>query len=240
MTIDLESTLRELDLDLPPRTVDQLRDYRDRLFEAAQRFNLTAVRDRNAIEVRHIVESLALAHLLQQRELIGEGTRIVDIGTGAGLPGLPIKIALPGCHMALLDSHGKRCTFMREVIEAMGLRGAEVLEGRAEDLGRDESLRGTFDLVIARAVAPLPVLLEYAIPFATVGGHLAATKGSAASAEIADSGRALDELQAEIADVVPFEPPQGLRQSLVIVRKVRPTPDRFPRRPGIPTKRPIA
>jgi 16S rRNA (guanine527-N7)-methyltransferase len=215
--------------------------YRDLILVAAERFNLTAVREPGEVERRHFLEALALgAALVRLGVMVPEGRpRVIDIGSGAGLPGLPIKIAWPAIEMALLESNEKRCRFLRETIAGLGLSGAAVLEGRAETWARDPGHRGRYDLALARAVAPLPVLLEYALPFLRVGGWLAAPKGSAAPRELAASGRALAELGGGPPEAVPFLPPGGRPQTLVLVRKVGQTPDRYPRRQGVPSKRPI-
>jgi 16S rRNA (guanine527-N7)-methyltransferase len=216
--------------------------YRDLILEAAARFNLTAVREAREIERRHFLEALCLGQELARLDVIApmRGCRVIDIGSGAGLPGIPLKIAWPRLEMSLLESNEKRCRFLREAIQRLGLDGVAVLEGRAEVWGRDAGHRDRYDLAVARAVAPLPVLLEYALPFVREGGRLAAQKGSAAPREIAAAGAALTELRGEVEYSGAFEPPGGPRQTLLLVRKLGTTPQRYPRRPGIPAKRPIA
>jgi 16S rRNA (guanine527-N7)-methyltransferase len=236
---DFEATLADLDLDLEVEQLDLLRAYRDRLAAASREFNLTSLRDPEAIERRHIVESLALGRHLAARSLLQSGARLLDIGSGAGLPGLPLRIAWPGISLVMLESVGKKCRFLEDVSRELGLRGVEVIEGRAEDAGQDPRLRGSFDLVVARAVAPLPVLLEYSLPFLKTGGRLAASKGSAALREIDEAAAALDALGGRLEDAQPFLPPNGLPQTIVIVEKVAETPSRYPRRAGIPSKRPL-
>jgi 16S rRNA (guanine527-N7)-methyltransferase len=234
--------LHGLGWELSEDKLRRLEAYRDLIAAAAAEFNLTTVRDAAGIERRHLLESLALARrLVELGVLPASGSRrVIDIGSGAGLPGLPAKVALPGLEMALLESNRKRCTLLRRAIDALGLAAALVLEGRAEDLGHDPFLRESFDAALARAVAPLPVLLEYALPFLRPGGRLAATKGSAAAREVAASGRALRELAGEVERMEAFAPPGGQRQHLVVVRKTGPTPERYPRRPGLPAKRPLS
>jgi 16S rRNA (guanine527-N7)-methyltransferase len=226
-------------LDLGPLAAERLERYRDLLVAAAAQFNLTAVRDPEAVERRHLLESLALVRVLAQRGLLPPGARLLDVGSGAGLPGLPMKIARPDLAVGLLEANAKRCAFLREAIAALGLGGVEVLEGRAEDLARDPARRGAYDLVVARAVAPLPVLLEYALPFLRLDGHLAATKGSAAAAELAASPAALAALGGALVAAVAFEPPSGRPQTLVLVRKSGETPGRYPRRAGVASRRPL-
>ena len=213
--------------------------YRDVILAAAARFSLTAVRTPEAIERRHFLESLAVTRLLADRGLLGEGARVLDIGSGAGVPGLPLKIVRPDLRLSLLEANVKRCRFLRETITALGLE-VEVLEGRAETLAQSAALRETFDLVLARAVAPLPVLLEYALPFLRRGGHLAAAKGSGAARELRQSRPALAALGGEARAVLPLDLADLPLQSLIIVEKVIPTPAHFPRRSGLPAKRPLA
>ena len=239
MATMLESTVEGLGLTLTPEQLDRLQTYRDLLDVSSREFNLTSLRDADLIERRHIVESLAYGALLQRDGLLDGSQRLVDIGTGAGLPGLPLRIVWPDIHLVLLESVGKKCRFLEDVVDRLGLARVEVVEGRAEDFGREPARREAFDLVVARAVAPLPILLEYAMPLLRVGGHLAATKGSAAISEIDASAGALAALGGRLVDNAPFHPPEGMALTVVIIEKVAATPPQYPRRPGIPTKRPL-
>ncbi len=216
--------------------------YRDRILDAAGAFNLTAIRAPLEIERRHFLESLALGRELVRLQAVpGDAVlRALDVGSGAGFPGIPLKIAWPRWCLALADANEKRCRFLRETIAALGLADAHVLEGRAEALGHHPEHRAAYDLVLARAVAPLAVLLEYTLPFLRLGGLLAAPKGSSAAREAEGAARALEELGGELVVMAPFTPPGGREQTISLVRKIRPTPDRYPRRPGTPRKRPLA
>lgn len=237
-----EQIARSLGFDLNEAQLHAFAQYRDRMLETATRFNLTGVRDPEEIERRHFLESLALGQeLLRLGAIQSLGSfRAIDIGTGAGIPGIPLKIVQPAMRLSLLESNQKRCRFLRDVVACLALQETEVLEGRAETWAREEAHREGYDLALARAVAPLPVLLEYALPFLRVGGWLAAPKGSAAPREVRDSGLALRELGGEISYSGSFRPPFGPAQTLILVRKVHPTPGRYPRRAGIPSKRPLA
>jgi 16S rRNA (guanine527-N7)-methyltransferase len=237
---DFASAAREFGYDLDTEALERFRSYRDAISDAAQRFSLTAVRDPSAIERRHFLESLALGRLLTDRGLLPESTRVLDIGSGAGLPGLPLKIARPDLQVSLLESNAKRCAFLREQAVELGLEGVEVLEGRAEPLAHEVRLRESFDLVVARAVAPLAVLLEYALPFLRIGGSLAATKGSGVLREVEEATPALDLLEGALSEVVPLAVAGLPAQSVVLVEKVAPTPPHLPRRAGIPSKRRLA
>jgi 16S rRNA (guanine527-N7)-methyltransferase len=235
----LSESITSLGLTVSPAQLDQLARYRDLLAASSREFNLTSLRDPKSIERRHVIESLAFSNWLDQRGHLQGTLRVLDIGTGAGLPGIPMKIAWPALEVALLESVGKKCRFLELACRELQLHGVEVIEGRAEDFGRNPDHRETYDLVVARAVAPLPVLLEYALPFLRVEGWLAAPKGSAAQAELDTSQAALKALGGRIDDAAPFRPPDSLRQTVVLVQKTATTPERFPRRSGIPSKRPI-
>lgn len=248
MTSHLATELKNLGIDLSPAQLEQLTGYRDLLTASSREFNLTSLRQPDAIERRHLLESLAFGLLLKRHELIGNGggegdkdgvTRVLDIGSGAGLPGVPLKIAWPALELVMLESVGKKCRFLEQVRDRLQLERVQVIEGRAEELGRDPAHRESYDLVVARAVAPLPVLLEYALPLLRVGGWLAAPKGSAALSELGASEAALSALGGRLHDAVPWEPPQGLRQTVALVQKTQPTDARYPRRTGIPSKRPL-
>jgi len=237
---DFTTTARSLLPGLPDEAVPCLLSYRDLLASSAAEFNLTSIRNREGIERRHLLESLAFGRLLDERGLLGEGTRVIDVGTGAGLPGLPMKAAWPELRMTLMEATGKKCRFLEMVIARLGLEGIDVVEARAEELGHQPSHREAYDLVVARAVAPMPVLLEYCLPLVRVGGRLTGTKGSALRSELAASRAALEALGGRIEATVVLTPPDGQSQTVVIVEKVSATPERYPRRTGIPTKRPIS
>lgn len=228
-------------VELDERQLRQLSTYRDLIAEAARKFSLTAVRDPHEIERRHLLESLAFGKLLSSLDAMPAGApwRVVDVGTGAGLPGIPMKIAWPELRLSLLEPNAKRCIFLREAVAQLLLSDAIVLEGRAEAWARAPDHRQAYDLVVARAVAPLRILLEYTLPFVRKGGYLAAAKGSAAQRETGEASNAVRELGGEIESTVDFRPPEGPAQAVIFVRKTGATPDRYPRRPGVASKRPL-
>lgn len=207
------------------------------LAEWNQRVNLVADAAPDVVQRRHIVESLALGAALREREVLRPDSRIIDVGAGAGFPGLPIKIAWPTVRLTLLEATAKKTAFLQSAVEALQLDDTAVLTGRAEDLGHDASLRASFDLVLARAVAPLPALLELTLPFARVGGRVVTPKGSRVDEQVAASRHALATLGARVF-VVPFDVP-GPAQKLVVAVKSAPTPGRFPRRAGTPVRSPL-
>jgi 16S rRNA (guanine527-N7)-methyltransferase len=229
--------IRSLDLSLSQPQIDQLILYSDSLATAAH--NLVSARDRDQIEERHVAESLALGCLLDAHGLLPDKARVLDLGAGGGLPGIPLRIAWPRIQLTLLESVGKKCRFLEETARQLHLEGANVLEGRAEDFARDPKHREQYDLVVARAIASLPVLIEYSLPFLRLGGRLAAVKGSAAVSEIDASSSALVELGASLDDVPALQAPHGPSQTVVLIEKTASTSDRYPRRVGIPSKRPL-
>jgi len=232
----------ELGLDL---TAEQLRlfdRYADFLLSAGRRAGVTAIATRERVDQRHFVESLAVAKALLDARILDEAAAsdVLDVGTGGGFPGLPVKILLPQLRLTLLDARERTTAFLRELLRSLGIEGVEVVTARAEDAGRDATYRERFDLVLARAVAPLPVLLELTLPFLRHGGHLATPKGSGALREVAASGHALEILGGRIASSKPLKVQGSVHnQRLVLVRKVASTPARYPRRAGIPKKRPL-
>jgi 16S rRNA (guanine527-N7)-methyltransferase len=233
----LATAAGSLDVHLSQRQLDALDLYADRLATSAT--NLVSARDRDLIERRHIFESLACGAVLEQHGLLGDGTRLLDLGAGGGLPGIPLKIAWPAIELTLLESVGRKCRFLEQVADELALEDVTVLEGRAEIYGRDPGHRGHYDLVVARAVAALPVLVEYALPFLRLGGRLAALKGMTAAAEIEAAENALRELGGAVIGTPGFDPPDGPRQTVVLIEKRGPTPERYPRREGMPGKRPL-
>ncbi len=231
----------ELGLDLTPEQLRLFDRYAVLLLSIGRRAGVTAIATRERVEQRHFVESLSVAKALVDAHIFDETSgSVIDVGAGGGFPGLPVKILLPQLRLTLLDARERTSAFQRELLQSLGIEGVEVVTARAEDAGRDPAYRERFDVVLARAMAPLPVLLELALPLLHLGGHLAAPKGSGALREIAASERALDVLGGGIVSSEPLEVPGGVyNQRLVIVRKVHPTPARYPRRAGIPKKRPL-
>lgn len=233
---------RQLGVELGTRQLDLFERYYRLLNEASPRVSLTTVTGYEAVQQRHFLESLALLPALREADLLlpGRRERVLDLGAGAGLPGLPLKIAVPGLSLTLLEATGRKAAFLREAVGELALEQVEVLTGRAEDLARQAERREAYDLVVARAVAPLPTLLELALPFVRIGGALAAPKGSGAPQEVSRSERALGLLGGRLVSVARLAVPGAEHPPrLVLVRKVAPTPETYPRRSGIPAKRPL-
>jgi 16S rRNA (guanine527-N7)-methyltransferase len=211
--------------------------YRDLLLDWNKHVNLTAIREPAAVERLHLVDALGLLRVVSQVELAG--ARLIDVGTGAGLPGIPLAIMAPGLRVTLIEATGKKVAFLQAAIDALRLRGVQALHGRAEELAHRADLRERFDLVTARALAELPALLELCLPFCRPGGRLLAAKKIGIDVEIGASARALGVLGGQLAAQTPLALPGLEDRQVVVVRKVRPTPPTYPRRPGLPVRQPL-
>lgn len=225
---------------LAPPERARLDAYATLLLAANRRAGLvSAGTGREAVYRRHFAESLALLSALEARSLLTPP--VIDIGSGGGFPGLVIAIAKPGLRVTLLEASQKKASFLAAAARDLGLANVRVLGLRAEDAAHDPAEREAYALATARAVAPLAVLLEYAIPFLQPGGVLAALKGSGARRELAEAADALAELHGEVIEtcVLPAATAAPRPPVLVLVRKTAPTPGRYPRRAGIPAKRPL-
>jgi 16S rRNA (guanine527-N7)-methyltransferase len=196
--------------------------------------NLTAITSPAEIYVRHFLDSIALA-----RHWGPAPSSLVDIGTGAGFPGLPLKILRPELELVLIDSVGKKTAFVSAIVERLGLRDVRVVVGRAEELGRDQRERERHAVVTARAVANLRVLVEYGLPLLRLGGRLLAPKGAAAALEAAEAANAIAQLGGELQGIEPVQLPDVEPRAVVVVTKVSPTDRRFPRTVGAPARKPL-
>jgi 16S rRNA (guanine527-N7)-methyltransferase len=199
---------------------------------------LTSLTDRELIERRHFGESLVLLEALDHMDAFGSPA--IDIGSGGGFPGVPIKIVRPELELTLLEANAKKAAFLAALVDELHLDGVRVVNERAEVSAHDPAHRESYALALARAVAPLRVLAELTLPFLRPGGYLATPKGSSAQREVREAENALRTLGGEVALVRRLELGwPGPTPALVLVRKVAPTPERYPRRPGMPSKRPL-
>lgn len=223
-----------LNINLNELQLSHFTEYKNLLKSWNQKFNLTAIEDDKEIIIKHFIDSLTIYTYIKDR-----GTNLIDIGTGAGFPGIPIKIVCPELEVSLLDSLEKRVKFLNNVIDSLNIKGISAAHGRAEDYGRNPNYRESFDIAVARAVASLPVLLEYCIPFVKPGGLFISMKGSNLE-ELSDSGKALELLGAKVEEVnelvLPFS---DSKRSIIIIRKLRHTPTKYPRKAGKPSKDPL-
>jgi 16S rRNA (guanine527-N7)-methyltransferase len=219
--------------------LDQFRRFRDLLLEANTRVNLTAITDPAAVVTRHFLDSLTclLAVAPDQR---ARPLRLLDIGSGAGFPGLPLAIAVPAWRVISLEATGKKARFQKEVVAALGLANVTVLTGRAEEFAHNQDHRGRYDLVTARAVAALPTLLEYCCPFVRVGGRVIAPKKGDLADEVAARVKAASLLGAQLLAPIPITiSPLADGRALLVTEQKRPCPQQYPRPAGAPTKHPL-
>ncbi|MHB1652532.1 MAG: 16S rRNA (guanine(527)-N(7))-methyltransferase RsmG [Desulfitobacteriaceae bacterium] len=228
-----ELALEKIGLELNSEQLNQFTLYGEMLLEWNQRMNLTRIVEPQDIIVKHFLDSLVVGKFAL-------GPKICDIGTGAGFPGLPVKIARPDLEVVLVDSLGKRIDFLKAVTAALGLTAVQCVHSRAEDFGRSKEYRELFDCAVSRAVASLPVLLEYSLPVLKVGGVFLAAKGLQTKDEVSECQKALDILGGIVDGIEEFNlGPLAEHRSLVIVRKVRETPAAYPRKAGVPERKPL-
>lgn len=223
-------------IDLSPEQVAAFEIYAQELIAWNSHTNLTAITARDEIDVRHFLDSLSLVRAVPMTT----GMRLIDVGSGAGFPGLPLAIALPELDVTLLEATGKKVAFLEHVIQMIHLPNVAALKARAEDAGHDSTQRAGYDVVMARAVARLPSLLEYLLPLAKVGGVCVAMKGKTAEEEAASSRQALTILGGVLRRIETVQlPARDEPHYLIIIEKIAPTPAEFPRKPGIPTRKPL-
>lgn len=232
----LESGAAELGITLNEDQLDRFDAFTSLLLEWNQRLNLTRITDPGEIAVKHYLDSLSLLAVIE----VPMGASLVDVGTGAGMPAIPLKIVRPDLTVTMLDSVRKKLSFIETAVQELGIGGADVLHARAEDAGRDKRYREQFDLSVSRAVARLSVLSELCIPFCKVGGWFAAYKGPEAAEEIAEADRAIGRLGGELtrAEALCLPGGEGGR-TLILIHKERRTPPGFPRKAGTPERQPL-
>lgn len=230
----LSSGADTLGTPLTDAQLDRFVKYANLLVEWNNNINLTAITDDEGIVTKHFLDSLTA---LLTGKISGS---VIDVGTGAGFPGIPLKIARPDIHLTLLDSLNKRINFLQTVCSELGLDGVEFIHSRAEDGGKDKHLREKFDVCTSRAVANLAVLAELCLPFVKVGGVFLALKGPLAESETESGKKAVSALGGEIVGVSAFDIPfTDLNHKIIMIKKVRHTPTQYPRKAGIPSKKPI-
>ena len=208
------------------------------LTEKNRQVNLTAITDPQEIREKHFADSLAVCLCKEADEKLRQGAKVLDLGTGGGVPALPIKIVYPDTEMTMLDATAKKLAALDEMSDALGLKNAVTCWGRAEELAHQPEYRAYFNMVVTRAAMYLPALIECAVPFLKEGGMLIAYKQGSNDDEIVESAHALDELNAEITGQVPYSIGGDARR-LIMIEKTGPTSDKYPRRPGKPTKNPL-
>ncbi len=225
----------KMGISLTPDSESLFSEYTDLLLKYNEVMNLTAITDREDIVVKHYLDSLSpLVY-----SLIDDGKSVVDVGTGAGFPGLPLKIGKRDISLTLIDSLNKRVEFLKTVVSNLSLEEVTVIHGRAEEKGHDATLREQFDYAVSRAVAPLSVLAEYCLPFIKVGGSFLALKGPSPEEEIKEGEKAIETLGGKLEEIYTVNLPGDITHSIVFIKKISHTPPSFPRKPGKPSKTPI-
>lgn len=228
--------LADFGFPLTDRQKEQYERYFELLVEWNEKINLTAITDKDEVYLKHFYDSIApiLQGLIENQPI-----RLLDIGAGAGFPSLPMKILFPELDVTIIDSLNKRINFLHLLAEELGLSGVHFYHGRAEDFAQDKAFRAQFDLVTARAVARMQVLSELTIPYLKVGGRLLALKASNAPEELEEAKNALNLLFSKVEDNLQYELPNGDPRYITIVEKKKETPNKYPRKAGMPNKRPL-
>ena len=240
MMKELIEGARQLGIDLNARRVKQFELYYQKLIEWNEKINLTTIVGYQEAQVKHFLDSISVISALTREEMDKADFSIIDIGTGAGFPGLPLKILLAEPRLVLVDSTAKKVAFLRCVTRELGLDNVEIVCGRAEEIAHLPLYRQRFDLALSRAVASLPVLAELALPFCRIGGKFVAQKKGEVEQEVKKAVKAIETLGGKLGQVKRIEL-EGLsdKRYLVIIDKIYPTPEKYPRRPGVPGRRPI-
>ena len=224
----------KIDIKFTEEQLNQFYKYMNLLLEWNEKINLTAITDPNEVILKHFIDSLTI------NKYIKENSTLADVGTGAGFPGIPLKILRPDLKITLVDSLNKRINFLNEVINKLNLVNIETVHSRIEDFGKDKKYRESFDFVTARAVANLAVLSEYLLPIAQVGGQCVCMKGSSVEEELSNGKNAIKVLGGKIKNIDEFVlPDSDMSRNVIIIDKIKNTPNKYPRKAGIPVKEPL-
>lgn len=230
--------LKELNIELSDEQLQKFKDYYDLLIQWNSFMNLTAITDWDEVVVKHFLDSLSLIKAIPNMTDVSYS--LIDVGTGAGFPGIPLKIAFPKLKVTLLDSLNKRVKFLNEVIDKLELENIEAIHGRAEDFAHNMTYREQYDIVVSRAVANLTVLSEFCIPFAKSGGQFVSYKSEKIEEEYEDARKAVSILGGEYSREVEFNLPlSSIYRNLFVISKKSNTPGKYPRKAGTPSKEPI-
>lgn len=231
-----EDKLKELDIELTEQQKQQFDRFYELLVEWNKVMNLTGITEYEEVNEKHFVDSLAVVKAVD----LSKVHKVIDVGTGAGFPGIPLKIAFPHLEITLLDSLNKRIKFLDEVIRELGLTGIKTIHGRAEDFAKQENYREKYDLCVSRAVANLSTLSEYCLPYVRVGGTFASYKSGEIQEEVKQSKKAIQILGGKLREVVKFQlPGSDISRSFVTIHKEKNTGKKFPRKAGLPGKEPL-
>jgi 16S rRNA (guanine527-N7)-methyltransferase len=235
----LQTGSQKLGIHLNQLQLEQFETYYRELVDWNERMNLTAITDYDPVQIKHFLDSLTVITAIRPEDR-ARPLYFIDVGTGAGLPGIPLKIILPDTRLVLLEATAKKTKFLEHLIAKLGLKDVEIVAGRAEEVARDHRYREKFDLVLSRAVASLPTLVELALPFCAIGGRFIAQKKGDIKEELAQSEKAIALLGGSLREIKPVVLEEfSDSRVLVVIDKIKPTPPIYPRRPGMPAKKPI-
>lgn len=230
--------LEELNITLTDKQTEQFLQYYEMLVEKNKVMNLTGITEYEEVIQKHFLDSLSLIRVIS--DIDSQKLTVIDLGTGAGFPGLPLKIAFPELEITLMDSLKKRILFLQEVIDALGLKKVSAVHGRAEEMAANAAHRQQYDLCVSRAVSNLAVLTEYCLPFVKKGGLFVSYKSADSDAEIQEGKKAISILGGKLTTVDKFQlPDSDLGRALVCIKKVKDTPKKYPRKAGTPAKLPL-
>lgn len=230
---ELKSQAKQINIELTEEQIEKYYKYMQLLLEWNEKINLTAIIEPKEIILKHFIDSLTIEKYIKENE------KLIDVGTGAGFPGIPIAIIKENSNIVLLDSLNKRINFLEEVKKELKLENIKTIHGRAEEFGKNKKERETYNIATSRAVAPLNILLEYLLPLVKVGGRAICMKGSNIE-EIENAKNALKILGGEIEKIEEIILPNSdIKRNIIIVKKIKNTPSKYPRKPGTPSKEPI-
>lgn len=224
----------KIDIELNEEQLDMFYLYMNLLLEWNEKINLTAITDPQEIIIKHFIDSLTISKYIKNKQ------NLIDVGTGAGFPGIPLKIVNEDIKITLLDSLNKRIYFLNEVIEKLNLKNIEAKHGRVEEFGKNKNYREKYDIATSRAVANLTTLSEYLIPLVNIGGEVISMKGQEINEEVSNAKNAIKILGGKIENIDEFYlPDSDIKRNIIIIKKVENTPAKYPRKPGTPAKEPI-
>lgn len=225
-----------LNIKLKDNQIEQFEKYKTILLEWNEKINLTAITDEKEIYIKHFLDSISCSNL----SYIKNAESIIDIGSGAGFPGVPLSILFPEKKITLIDSLNKRVRYLNTLIDELGLKNIDVYHGRAEEFGKNNQFRECYDVAVSRAVARLNILSEFCIPFIKKGGHFICYKGMNIDEEIADGEKAIEILGCKTLDKIKTDIPFiDMKHYLLIIEKIKSTPKEYPRKSGMPAKKPL-
>lgn len=224
-------------IELKEEQLSMLSSFYEMLVEKNKVMNLTGITEWDDVVLRHYIDSISISEIMNLNDFRG---KVLDLGTGAGFPGIPLKIVFPNLQITLFDSLNKRIRFLQEVIDELELKNIEAIHGRAEEFGKNSDYREQYDLVVSRAVANIATLSEYCLPFVKVGGSFISYKTDSIEEEISNSGKAVSILGGKIERVEHFTLPNtDMERSLLQIKKIKTTSKKFPRKAGLPSKEPL-